>query len=67
MSLGVGFKKVLAMSAAGVTDDDVIAEGKTRLAQVDDDGVTFTSHLDGSTHRFTPEASMRIQHQLGRT
>jgi queuine tRNA-ribosyltransferase len=32
---------------------------------VDDDGVTFTSHLDGSTHRFTPEVSMRIQHQLG--
>jgi queuine tRNA-ribosyltransferase len=65
MSLGVGFKKVLAMSSAGMTDDDVIAEGKTRLARVDDDGVTFTSHLDGSTHRFTPEVSMRIQHQLG--
>jgi queuine tRNA-ribosyltransferase len=27
--------------------------------------VTFTSHLDGSQHRFTPELSMRIQHQLG--
>jgi queuine tRNA-ribosyltransferase len=27
--------------------------------------VTFTSHLDGSTHRFTPEVSMRIQHLLG--
>jgi queuine tRNA-ribosyltransferase len=65
MSLGVGFKKVLAMSATGVADDEVIAEGKTRLARVDDDGVTFTSHLDGSTHRFTPEVSMRIQHQLG--
>ena len=65
MSLGVGFKKVLAMSTAGVADDDVIADGRTRLARVDDDGVTFTSHLDGSTHRFTPEVSMRIQHQLG--
>jgi queuine tRNA-ribosyltransferase len=43
----------------------VIAEGKTRLAQVDEDGVTFTSHLDGSQHRFTPEISMQIQHQLG--
>jgi queuine tRNA-ribosyltransferase len=32
---------------------------------VDDDGVTFRSHLDGSSHRFTPELSMRIQHQLG--
>ena len=45
--------------------DDVIAPGKTRLAHVDDDGVTFTSHLNGDRHRFTPEVSMRIQHQLG--
>ncbi len=65
MSLGVGFKKMLAMNTDGLEDDDVIAEGKTRLAQVDEDGVTFTSHLDGSRHRFTPEISMQIQHQLG--
>lgn len=65
MSLGVGFKKVLAMDASGLADDDVIAEGKTRLAHVDDDGVTFTSHLNGDRHRFTPETSMRIQHELG--
>ncbi|WP_031937270.1 tRNA guanosine(34) transglycosylase Tgt [Prescottella defluvii] len=65
MSLGVGFKKVLAMEAVGVQSDDVIAEGKQRLAHVDDDGVTFKSHLDGSAHRFTPEVSMRIQHELG--
>src|SRR5215216_7420485 len=65
MSLGAGFKKVLAMSTAGLEDDDVIADGRNRLAQVDDDGVTFTSHLDGSTHRFTPELSMQIQHRLG--
>ncbi len=64
MSLGVGFKKVLAMDSS-VPDDDVIAEGSTRLAAVDDDGVTFTSHLNGDTHRFTPEVSMRIQHELG--
>jgi queuine tRNA-ribosyltransferase len=64
MSLGVGFKKVLAMDLA-VPDDEVIAEGSTRLAQVDDDGVTFTSYLNGDTHRFTPEVSMRIQHELG--
>ncbi|WP_040802470.1 tRNA guanosine(34) transglycosylase Tgt [Nocardia concava] len=65
MSLGVGFKKVLAMESVGVQDDDVIAKGKERLAHVDDDGVTFRSHLDGSRHRFTPEVSMGIQHQLG--
>jgi queuine tRNA-ribosyltransferase len=65
MSLGVGFKKVLAMDVAGLADDAVVAEGKNRLARVDDDGVTFTSHLDGSRHRFTPEISLQVQHQLG--
>ena len=65
MSLGVGFKKVLAMDATGLADDDVIADGRSRLAHVDDDGVTFTSHLNGDRHRFTPEVSMRIQHELG--
>ena len=65
LSLGVGFKKVIAMDASTVQADDVIAEGKDRLAHVDDDGVTFKSHLDGSMHRFTPEVSMQVQHQLG--
>jgi queuine tRNA-ribosyltransferase len=65
LSLGAGFKKVLAMDVKGLRSDDVIAVGKTRLATVDDDGVTFKSHLDGSKHRFTPEVSMQIQHQLG--
>ncbi|MCV7270062.1 tRNA guanosine(34) transglycosylase Tgt [Mycolicibacterium doricum] len=65
MSLGVGFKKVLAMDTTRVQTDDIIAEGKERLAHVDDDGVTFRSHLDGSRHRFTPEVSIGIQHQLG--
>ena len=59
LSLGAGFKKVLAMDADRVQADDVIAPGKNRLATVDDDGVTFKSHLDGSMHRFTPEVSMR--------
>ncbi|MCC2592684.1 tRNA guanosine(34) transglycosylase Tgt [Tessaracoccus sp. OS52] len=65
MSLGSGFKKVLAMDTEGLADDEVIADGKTRLAHVDDDGVTFNSHLNGDPHRFTPEVSMGIQHQLG--
>jgi len=33
--------------------------------QVDEDGVTFRSHIDGSTHRFTPERSIAIQENLG--
>jgi queuine tRNA-ribosyltransferase len=65
LSLGVGFKKVLAMESVTVRSDDVIADDKERLAHVDDDGVTFKSHLDGSKHRFTPEFSMKVQHELG--
>ncbi|MBU6245623.1 MAG: tRNA guanosine(34) transglycosylase Tgt [Actinomycetales bacterium] len=65
LSLGVGFKKILAMDASTVRSDQVIAAGKDRLAHVDDDGVTFKSHVDGSMHRFTPEVSMQVQHQLG--
>lgn len=36
-----------------------------KLNAIDDDGVTFQSHIDGSTHRFTPELSMEIQGVLG--
>jgi queuine tRNA-ribosyltransferase len=32
---------------------------------IDDDGVTFKSHIDGSMHRFTPEKSIAVQENLG--
>lgn len=35
------------------------------LIHIDDDGVTFRSHLDGSLHRFTPESAIELQHKLG--
>jgi len=65
LSLGVGYKKVIAMDSSTVQADDVMATDKDRLAHVDDDGVTFKSHLDGSMHRFTPEVSMQVQHKIG--
>ncbi|MCZ9309899.1 tRNA guanosine(34) transglycosylase Tgt [Corynebacterium uberis] len=65
MSLGVGFKKVLAMDVANLTEKDVRAAKKERLAKVDEDGVDFRSVINGSRHRFTPERSMQIQHELG--
>ena len=65
MSLGVGFKKVIDMTGDSLNSDDVIAEKRERLAHVDDEGVTFKSHLDGSMHRFTPEISMQVQHKIG--
>lgn len=65
LSLGSGFKKVLAMEAGEVEAGDVIAPARERRAFVDDEGVTFKSHLDGSSHRFTPEHSINVQHALG--
>jgi queuine tRNA-ribosyltransferase len=37
----------------------------SQTRKIDDDGVTFKSHIDGSTHRFTPEKSISIQENLG--
>ena len=61
MSLGTGFKKVIDMTGDGEKN----VPKKDRLAWIDDEGVTFKSHIDGSLHRFDPEISMKIQHQLG--
>ena len=33
--------------------------------QLDADGVTFRSHIDGSVHRFTPERVIEIEERLG--
>lgn len=72
-SLGEGFgKKVSKFKAdeapreegVAVFDED-LATSHGKLAIVDDEGVTFTSHIDGSLHRFTPERSIEIQHALG--
>ena len=36
-----------------------------KLVSIDEDGVTFRSHLDGSSHRFTPESAIATQHKIG--
>lgn len=65
MSLGVGYKKVLSMESDIYDEEASMARKGERMAHIDDDGVTFKSHLDGKKHRFTPEKSMQIQHSLG--
>ncbi len=35
------------------------------LRQIDEEGVAFRSHIDGSRHNLTPERSIEIQHALG--
>ena len=64
-SLG-GLHKFMHWDKPILTDSggyQVFSLASTR--KVDDDGVTFRSHIDGSTHRFTPEQSIRIQENLG--
>jgi len=71
-SLGEGFgKKISKVSqefaghtAPAIYDED-LATSHGKLAVVDEEGVSFTSHLNGTFHRFTPERSIEIQHRLG--
>ncbi len=53
-----------ALRKPAVYDED-LATSHGKLAIVDEEGVTFTSHNDGTMHRFTPERSIEIQHKLG--
>ncbi len=72
-SLGEGFGKKLskflpeeAAREEGVAVyDEELATSHGKLAVIDEDGVSFTSHLDGTLHRFTPERSIEIQHKIG--
>jgi queuine tRNA-ribosyltransferase len=36
-----------------------------KLVTIDEQGATFRSHIDGSTHRFTPETAIDIQYKIG--
>jgi queuine tRNA-ribosyltransferase len=61
-----GLHRFMAWDRPILTDSggfQVVSLGDLR--EVDDDGVTFRSHLDGSTHRLTPERSIEIQEALG--
>jgi queuine tRNA-ribosyltransferase len=61
-----GLHRFMAWDGPMLTDSggfQVFSLGELR--KIDDEGVTFRSHLDGSTHRFTPEKSIHIQHNLG--
>ncbi len=63
-SLGAGFNQdVGKVLKNNDIENQNINVGK--LVKIDNDGVTFTSHLDGSSHRFTPEKSIKIQEDLG--
>jgi queuine tRNA-ribosyltransferase len=61
-----GLHQFMSWNGPILTDSggfQVFSLSKTR--KIDEDGVTFQSHLDGSRHRFTPESSIAIQENLG--
>ena len=61
-----GLHRFMAWDGAILTDSGGFqVVSLSDLRSVDDDGVTFRSHVDGSVHRFTPELSVAIQEALG--
>ncbi len=67
---GKGISKVTTEEGGGVkTKKEIDALDmqvpEESLVKIDEEGVTFKSYRDGSTHRFTPESSMQIQKNLG--
>lgn len=64
-SLGAAFGQHVSKVATGDVASIAPAKRNATFATIDEDGVTFKSYLDGSTHRFTPERSMQIQADLG--
>ncbi len=74
-SLGAAFGKGVSKFAAGEETaaqqyhglnvySQEFATEHGKLCIVDEEGVTFTSHIDGSMHRFTAERSIEIQHAI---
>ena len=63
-----GVRKMMGWHKPLLTDSggfQVMSLGALR--KIDEDGVTFKSHLDGSSHRLNPEISTDIQHKLDAT
>lgn len=75
-SLGAAFGKGVTKFAKGEAADQFEKVGLNvyskefatthgKLCVIDEEGVTFTSHIDGAMHRFTAERSIEIQHNIG--
>lgn len=67
-SLGFGLEHGVSKISNIFPDEDqerATVVRKPKLMKVDEDGVSFRSHLDGSKHRFTPESSIKLQQQIG--
>jgi len=65
VALGKGLSKVTKKNEEMMLSHEVDEDLETLKAKIDNSGVMFRSHIDGSAHYFTPEKSMEIQHDLG--
>lgn len=63
-SLGTAYGKGVSKVAKGEAEITELTE-LPKKARIDEEGVTFKSHIDGSEQRITPEKSIDIQHNLG--
>ncbi|MEI6478877.1 MAG: tRNA guanosine(34) transglycosylase Tgt, partial [bacterium] len=63
-SLGAAFNNNASKIADRDSDADTTEHNQEKFAKVTEDGVEFRSVLDGSTHFFTPEKSIEIQHGI---
>lgn len=66
-SLGIALdRKVSKISDSRSNDDpEILSQNHAKLVSIDEDGIDFKSIIDGSSHRFTPEKSIEIQHNIG--
>ncbi len=65
-SLGAAFgTSVSKIAKTSNADIPIKNNDEQPLAKIDEDGVTFRSPFDGSEHKFTPERSIEIQHNIG--
>jgi len=60
-----GWTKPLISDSAGFQVFSLNKKENTSLVKIKEDGVSFRSHLDGSSHFFTPEKSIKVQIILG--
>lgn len=59
-----GFQ-VFSLGAQKTRKENESETKNDKLVEIDEEGVTFRSYIDGSKHRFTPEEAIRIQHKIG--
>lgn len=65
MSLGSGLGKIVSMEQKDAMISERLTKKEERLAIVDDEGVEFRDPFSSRIVKFTPELSIKTQHQIG--